>query len=557
MSNWVELDSKGWSKERYPNTQIYYKKPPENGMRKTVRRKSDLNENEQDLIPVLFPPAAKKIKSSGSRSKITVSEVADPKPRDGDPVVMDMTEGETGTDQAKKINHKELLLKVAAELKEFSKSTEVLKDGMFNVVKSIEDLSVALKYQSHPFKEFPDLETTNFFVSTINFAKQFTKELLFMIISHTVGKNADYEPKTVVLIAKTYLAFASAMNPQVNTAWKKVMTVTMQACRTTKTGIDILAMLGECETSRSLQNIKSVMAVKDEENTIEIASLYSSMFVFDNINQRINKVTHNATLPMIVWSNRQLRMMLPADDSMNHDDKVDLFNEDFFNLSSNQNTELRSKLMLVIHTIMAKLCAETIPDCEWMLDHLPTHHDHDFKEVGETETEYFVQCVLNLDEMVGQNMNVILETILWRFLFLLGHRLQEDEKQKYWAAMVTMRRPGIEPEELEEAEKTVDSVVLRFGKCIIYGDQLSVDSAQDSFESRKIDATMFERFEWILVLWMGDLHIQMSGCTKHHTALYPVLSSVDPCTMGRFATDLGRSHLISNDDKKIKKCGNY
>jgi hypothetical protein len=262
------------------------------------------------------------------------------------------------------------------------------------------------------------------------------------------------------------------------------------------------------------------------------------------------------TLPVIIWEKRLLPVAVEEVEKM-HQEKVNAYNANFFNMTTNCNKEKREQFVLVVDTVLAQLAAQS-PGLEWLAERLPRAHGHPHREAAEIKSEVHIECTINLSEMETSNMCVILETILWRYLSLLTERLEGPEREAYSAALMAMRREGVQEAELRAAEKVVDTVVQRYGRLILWGDQLTVKNAHLAIGARKDDWTMFERLhDWILIVLLGDLHILMSLVGKNAKALMPEMTSRFPGTFGRFVTDLKRSLKIFNDEKKIKKSGYF
>jgi hypothetical protein len=77
-------------------------------------------------------------------------------------------------------------------------------------------------------------------------------------------------------------------------------------------------------------------------------------------------------------------------------------------------------------------------------------------------------------------------------------------------------------------------VVQCYGRCILWGDQLSVKNAHLAFGAWKDDWAKFKRLhDWILIVVLGDLKILMSLVGKTSRALMPKMTSRFPGTFGR------------------------
>ena len=100
-------------------------------------------------------------------------------------------------------------------------------------------------------------------------------------------------------------------------------------------------------------------------------------------------------------------------------------------------------------------------------------------------------------------------------------------------------------------------IVERFGKLILLGDQLTVQSIENAFQSRKDSCTDFEAFNYIHVVKLGDFHMEMNAVIKSIQSMMPSESSIDKASLSYFARRLVIEHLVSNKANMIKKVGNY
>ena len=90
------------------------------------------------------------------------------------------------------------------------------------------------------------------------------------------------------------------------------------------------------------------------------------------------------------------------------------------------------------------------------------------------KTYRHIEPCIDLSEMETANMVKILELIQNRWLELLAERLNHDEKDIYMKAFFDTRSGEADLDRLREAEDIVMDVVEKFGKLIVFGDQLTV-----------------------------------------------------------------------------------
>ena len=84
-----------------------------------------------------------------------------------------------------------------------------------------------------------------------------------------------------------------------------------------------------------------------------------------------------------------------------------------------------------------------------------------------------------------------------------------------------------------------------------------MQSIENAIESRKGSLTDIEKLRFILVVRLGDFHLEMNAVIKNIQCLIPSESSLDKCSLSYFAHRIVIEHLLSNKPQKIKKVGHY
>ena len=129
-----------------------------------------------------------------------------------------------------------------------------------------------------------------------------------------------------------------------------------------------------------------------------------------------------------------------------------------------------------------------VPGLEILAQIYPREHDHEFKDLMKEKILRHTEPTIDLSEMETANMVKILEALSLRYLELLSERLTGREKSEYSRALFDMRSGKVSSDRLTEAEQTVMRTVERFGKLIIFGDQLTVIFLVE--EVRKLNFTI-------------------------------------------------------------------
>ena len=125
------------------------------------------------------------------------------------------------------------------------------------------------------------------------------------------------------------------------------------------------------------------------------------------------------------------------------------------------------------HTILADIC-KSIPGYEVLSKIYPKAHGHKNESVMNQKVKRHIEPPIDLSEMETANMVRILEKLSMRYLELIAEKLEGFEKKTYSDALFDMRSGNSCAERLEEAEAYVMDIVMRFGKLLLLGDQLTV-----------------------------------------------------------------------------------
>ena len=151
----------------------------------------------------------------------------------------------------------------------------------------------------------------------------------------------------------------------------------------------------------------------------------------------------------------------------------------------------------------------------------------------------------------------IIKKLQYRYLSLLAERLEGEEKGRFTRAVSNISDQFLSREGFTMAQELIGGIVSRFGQLIVFGDQKMYDDVLTAIEAMKDGATDLESFAYILIVIIGDFHLEMASTTKTLEALLPSISSENPLNLGQLATRVGIAHRISNEEKIIKKVSNY
>ena len=87
-----------------------------------------------------------------------------------------------------------------------------------------------------------------------------------------------------------------------------------------------------------------------------------------------------------------------------------------------------------------------------------------------------IEPTIDLSEMETGNMVKILEILSTRYLEMLVEKLEDQEKELYSNALFDMRSETVTWARICEAQEYVMNTVQKFGKLVLFGDQLTVIS---------------------------------------------------------------------------------
>lgn len=144
-------------------------------------------------------------------------------------------------------HHKERLEEVAEKLQDFMREYSVTD---FNIKKSVEDLEIALKTAEHPFSGLLVDYESNFFKDTLLFAMKHTPDLLYVLMRHSFTNQKLLDHTSVIKAATVYSQLAISINPTLYSAFNKWLSVVVQACGISATGLEILSSMGLSQNSR-------------------------------------------------------------------------------------------------------------------------------------------------------------------------------------------------------------------------------------------------------------------------------------------------------------------
>ena len=109
---------------------------------------------------------------------------------------------------------------------------------------------MSLKTSEHPFSGTVVDYKRNLFEDSLNFALTHTPDLIYVLMRHSFTQQCIFDHTTVIKIATVYTRIATSINPYLYCAMNKWLSVVLQACGLTASGLEILSAMGIMENSK-------------------------------------------------------------------------------------------------------------------------------------------------------------------------------------------------------------------------------------------------------------------------------------------------------------------
>ena len=251
-STWNHLEILGWEKlEVFEKgiKRLYYKTPPQNGIKRTIRRSRDLKQSEKKYVNILFPNVNSYKSSVHSETSTTDLDQGPSTAVHG--VIFDDLVGEfpieDGSEETSTFSKKRSKLeKATSNLFAATKNSTVnVSDSVPEYVSKLYELIhtdtgsnmniehvtanvlCALGEENNPFKEFPWDTSKNIFCEVLNFGLKHTPDLV-RLITNLSKSDTGLTEKSVYKVAFIYSLLVCSASPQNNSSFLKLMTVMLK-----------------------------------------------------------------------------------------------------------------------------------------------------------------------------------------------------------------------------------------------------------------------------------------------------------------------------------------
>ena len=235
------------------------------------------------------------------------------------------------------------------------------------------------------------------------------------------------------------------------------------------------------------------MASISEEILKQYAKENIPQFTFDNLDIRINNITHHLTLNFLEFEQNDTSD-LPTD-SKGREAMLPFFARDTLILTSVENKELFEHFQFVTAVTLGRLFGEEIEGLQWLLSTLPNHYNHPNSNTSTNKALLHVDKPMYLQETKNSDMFKIMESLQLEYLNLVAE--QAEDKEKYLEDLKIILSVESGNDVREAAENRIKKEVLKAGELICHGDQLTNERFESCKRLKQGSTSAFERFEFM------------------------------------------------------------
>ena len=301
-----------------------------------------------------------------------------------------------------------------------------------------------------------------------------------------------------------------------------------------------MSRVGVTETSRSVRNNINELASIAEAILKEYARLHVAQFTFDNLDIRINYVTHHLTLNYLEFEQHDLSMY--CTDAKPFEEFPNFFRKDILLLDAEENKELFDHYKYVVAVTLGQLFGKEVDGMSWLLSVLPKHYSHQNSNTAVSKALIHVDEPMYLQETKNSDMFKIMHSLQLRYLNLLIEQAEDMEQTKEDINLLSNSEVSVTVR--EEAEKRMKLVEKKAGVLICHGDQLTKERFENCKRLAQSGVTALERFEFMPVFRLGMFHLRMNKSIQDLECGMPTLVNVeDDLSLGYMRTVLGLTYI--------------
>ena len=408
---------------------------------------------------------------------------------------------------------------------------------------------------SGPLKTFPPCINENIYHEIIKFAIDKSKNTVLFLLNLLVEKNKPVSTQDVIQISYIISYLAHSVNRE-NDALVKLKSLLVQKEGITNEGLDTLAVLGVTESSRSLRNQKDFLAGISSELVKSAAKSYPHHSTIDNIDLKIDEVSHHMTLEYIEVEQFCTKNLSTGDKSLG--ETLEFFKKESVLLSTEANKDLLNHLRKVVAISVGRNLAERVPGAGFLKKLLKNHYDHPTSKQEPKPAITFVKKPQYLHEMKNNDMIKICKKLQLDFLELTAELV--PNKGAFLADLEVVQDIDSDKIEREAAEKRLHEEVKAAGEFIGHGDQMTFQKFFDAKRLCRTGVTALERLEYVHYFRLALFHTKMNKVFMDYKTCMISDENVnvdDVLTLSWFKAYLGGFDSITNQESKIKKPGSF
>ena len=447
-----------------------------------------------------------------------------------------------------------LAAQTAEELVLSLKNSSELQILISNIVQSkiLEQLMSISSINENPLNDFPMNINRNHYKDIIDFALTHAPDALGFVLKIATKNEAPIAAQDVIRCAFMFSTLACSVS-RLNNALKKTKSVSTKSNGLTNTGLDVLALLGIFETSRTYRNNRDLLASISDLVLMSYAHCAAVQITFDNMDLTVGGVMHHMTLPFIEFEKEDTSHLSSEEKSF--EEALEHFKDETVLITSEFNKALFKHYNYVTAWTLAQLLGEEVEGFSWLKAVFPKQFEHPNVDTSSMKSIIFIQKPLNFSENNNNDMIKIMETLQWKFLSLVGE--QAKDRESYFADLTSIYSVELDKDIREESEERIKEQVKVAGELILHGDLLTDVRFETCKRMRRMAVTAVERFDYLKIFRLGTFHLQMNKIIQDVKAgMKSEVNVEDIISLGYFKTTLGLHHITNNPDV-IKKDGNY
>ena len=251
--------------------------------------------------------------------------------------------------------------------------------------------------------------------------------------------------------------------------------------------INCLNWLGACENYSSIYNMRNWLASVDELIVKKQAAWGVAHIIFDNMDIYIKQL-HHLTLPILMFE-LYPTFHLSNDDEKTLEETLKLFSRSLIDMNDSENISEKKHFLFVVETVLANEICSNVEGLQWISELYPKHHEHQHSKTASSRSAIHVEPPKPLDEKKIQDMTVLLDQFVNKYLTLLAERLPDDEKKQFLHDKKVVEEYSVSEIEMERAESNLMKTAKEFGFLILHGDLLRSGCSITQCNSTQINLT--------------------------------------------------------------------